>query len=76
MDDVKIHGAPQPQKSHISRYPLNVNLVEVSKADRLSTESLCTLEMNAIKKCIVLIEYYPQSTYQENRVVLPTLVTG
>lgn len=76
MDDAKIHGAPQTQKSHISRPPMKVNPVDVSMVDKLPTAPLCTLEMNVVKKCIVLIEYYPQSTNQENRLVLPTLVTG
>lgn len=33
-------------------------------------------EKDVAKKCIVLVEYYPQSRNQEGRVVLPTLVTG
>lgn len=80
ISDITYHSFPQPKLSHIGRLFMNVDASVLPTPTATIPNAACTPlsepEKNVAKKCIVLVEYHPQSRDQENRTVLPTLVTG
>lgn len=80
ISDITCHGIPQPKLSHIGHLPMNVDASVLPTPTATIHNAARTPpnehEKDVAKRCIVLVEYYPQAQEQENRIVLPTLVTG